>query len=405
MHPLLALALELGARGHRAIVATHAVYRDKIESAGLEFRALRPDFDPGDIELNRQTMHPWRGSEAIIKGLLAVLPDTFADLQTAIQDADLFISHPIVFPAPMIAELTGIPWISFVLSPATMFSAYDPPFVFPWRWLNRVLFEHPQIRTYSQALLRVQCLNWAAPIFKMRAELGLNSGPNPLIEGQHSPLLVLALFSAAFAQPQPDWPIQTTQTGFLFYDTRKELAPDLADFLAEGFPPVVFTLGSAAVLNAGKFFTRSFEAARRMGTRAVLVAGPHARDMRRTPNIFVTDYAPFAELLPHASAVVHQGGIGTTAQTLRAGKPALVVPFAHDQPDNAARVVRLGAGRSVSRRRYTVDTAELELGALLGDPSYAAVPLQIADAIASDNSVAAAADAVEAALLPSVRQP
>ena len=218
---------------------------------------------------------------------------------------------------------------------------------------------------------------------------------NPILEGQHSPLLSLALFSEVFAQPQPDWPSKTVQTGFLFYDTQSQLAPDLAEFLAEDGRPIVFTLGSAAVVDPGTFFARSFEAARRMGTRAILIAGPHARQFRRTRNIFVADYAPFAQLLPHAAAVVHQGGIGTTAQVLRAGCPALIVPFAHDQFDNAARVVRLGTGRRVTRHHYTIDTAELELGMLLGDPSYSLRALEIAEVLRAEDATCIAADAIE----------
>jgi rhamnosyltransferase subunit B len=56
------------------------------------------------------------------------------------------------------------------------------------------------------------------------------------------------------------------------------------------------------------------------------------------------------ERLPLCAAVVHHGGIGTTARALAAGTPQLVLPLAWDQPDNAARVCRLGAGRSLGGR-------------------------------------------------------
>nr|MBA3625578.1 glycosyltransferase [Methylibium sp.] len=55
-------------------------------------------------------------------------------------------------------------------------------------------------------------------------------------------------------------------------------------------------------------------------------------------------YAPFDALLPRLATLVHHGGIGTCAEALAAGVPQIVVPFAHDQFDNAARLERLGLG-------------------------------------------------------------
>ncbi len=77
------------------------------------------------------------------------------------------------------------------------------------------------------------------------------------------------------------------------------------------------------------------------------------------------NYVPFSKVLPRAAALVHHGGIGTTAQALAAGVPQLVVPFAHDQPDNAARVRRLGVGDFLLPRRYRVGVVLQSLRRLL----------------------------------------
>ena len=61
-------------------------------------------------------------------------------------------------------------------------------------------------------------------------------------------------------------------------------------------------------------------------------------------------YAPFSALLQHAAVIVYNGGIGTCGQALRAGVPHLCIPSQFDQPDNAARVVALGLGESLSLR-------------------------------------------------------
>jgi rhamnosyltransferase subunit B len=43
LHPYLAIALGLQARGHEAVIATSACYRQKIETLGLGFHTVRPD--------------------------------------------------------------------------------------------------------------------------------------------------------------------------------------------------------------------------------------------------------------------------------------------------------------------------------------------------------------------------
>jgi rhamnosyltransferase subunit B len=69
-------------------------------------------------------------------------------------------------------------------------------------------------------------------------------------------------------------------------------------------------------------------------------------------------------LLPQVAALVHHGGIGTTAAALAAGIPQLIAPFAFDQFDNAARTVRLGVGQS-SARPCIPNAGSAELAPLL----------------------------------------
>jgi UDP:flavonoid glycosyltransferase YjiC (YdhE family) len=109
-------------------------------------------------------------------------------------------------------------------------------------------------------------------------------------------------------------------------------------------------------------------------------------------------YAPYSELFPRAVAVVHQGGIGTTAQALRAGRPMLVTPFSHDQPDNAARMERLGAARVLALKNYRAETVARELQALLETNKYADSAMRAARTIESEDGVRAACDGLEAAV-------
>jgi rhamnosyltransferase subunit B len=239
--------------------------------------------------------------------------------------------------------------------------------------------------------------NWGNPVRQLRQELGLAPiAGNPIIDAKYSPELVLALFSPVVGAPQPDWPPHTVQTGFPVYDggSDRSLSEELERFLAAGAPPIVFTLGSAAVVAPGRFFQVSIEAAIRLNRRAVLLIGDNPPLEHLPPELIAIDYAPYSQLFARAEAIVHQGGIGTTAQGLRSGRPTLIMPYSHDQPDNAARAERLGGSRTISRENYTVDRAVNELNALLTDPSYAARAAEVGRIVSAEDGVSLACETI-----------
>ena len=151
----------------------------------------------------------------------------------------------------------------------------------------------------------------------------------------------------------------------------------------------------AAVLAAGNFYRDSVAAVRRLGCRAVFLAGANSVDGPLPPGTAVFAYAPYSKILPRAACVVHQGGIGTCGQTLAAGRPMLVTPFAFDQPDNAARLQRLGVARTIRRSRYNATSAAAELERLLGDERYAKRAAEVGRLVAEEDAVLVACDAVD----------
>jgi UDP:flavonoid glycosyltransferase YjiC (YdhE family) len=165
--------------------------------------------------------------------------------------------------------------------------------------------------------------------------------------------------------------------------------------LAAGEPPIIFTLGSAAVMDAGNFYQESIQAAKQLKRRAVLLMGNNSLRENLSADILGVNYAPYSQLFPHACAIVHQGGIGRTAQALRAGRPTLIMPYSHDQPDNAARVQRLGTSLTISRKQYTAVQVIKQLRKLLENPNHAAKATKIGRIIQSENGVSVACDAIE----------
>jgi UDP:flavonoid glycosyltransferase YjiC (YdhE family) len=160
----------------------------------------------------------------------------------------------------------------------------------------------------------------------------------------------------------------------------------------------VFTLGSAAVGSAGDFYEHSIEAAIRLGKRALLLIGrdPANRPRREMPpTILAAPYAPHAAVFPRASVIVHQGGIGTTGEAMRAGRPMLVVPFGQDQPDHARRLKRLGVARSIPVELYDARRATRAINELLQDGAGVDRARAMGELVRKEAGVQNACDAIE----------
>ena len=403
LHPYMAVALALRERGHRVTIATAEVHREKVLREGLEYAPLGPHVAIEQTDLIGKCMDLRTGSEFLLREI--VLPYTRAaydESMKAIEGADVFVTHSVTFGAHIAAEKSGIPWLSGVVAPAGFLSAFDPPVFAPHPSMLRLYSLGPWVGRALLALGRSATSRWMGPVRECRAALGLETESHPLFEGQFSPRGTLALFSSVFGAPQADWPANVTVTGFPFYDRERPgmaVSPEMTKFLDEGPAPILFTLGSAAVFVAGDFYLRSMEAARRLGRRALLLVGdetvnPIGRPL--PPGVAVFGYGRYSEVFPRAAVNVHQGGVGTTAQAMRAGRPMLVVPFSHDQPDNGNRVRKLGVGRMLFRARYNAASAARELEPLLEEAAYASAAARVGEAIGGENGAEAAADAIEA---------
>jgi rhamnosyltransferase subunit B len=406
VNPLIALALELKRRGHTPVLAAPSMFREKVEPLGIEFAAVRPNQDPNDKRMVEMIWDIKKGTERGLREFLfPAIRDSYQDLLAAVQGADLLVTGELSYAGPIIAEKTGIPWASYVLAPLSFFSGYDPPVLPPYPTLAKVQSLVPGVGHLVPRFARLVTRHWAEPIYKLRRDLGLLDGENPIFDAKHSKLLVLALYSRVLGDPQPDWPASARITGFAFYDGdagNMNLAPELEAFLADGPPPLVFTLGSAAVMAAGDFYEVSAKTADLLGQRAVLLTGNDPQNIPKGPlsnNICIARYAPYSQIFPRASVIIHQGGVGTTAQALKAGRPMLVMPYSHDQPDNARRVKHLGVAQVIQRKEYRPEAAARKIKALLEDTACSTRAAEVARVIMEEDGVRTACDALENATL------
>jgi UDP:flavonoid glycosyltransferase YjiC (YdhE family) len=336
------------------------------------------------------------------------LQETCEDLSSLLQSADFLINATLIFPGPMLARKFNIPWASVTLQPFCYFSKSDPV-VLPFApWLENATTWGPVFWLLMNAAMHWGSSWWLKNFHQLRENLAVADYGHPLFEGQYSPDLNFALFSPHFAQPQPDWPSHTVATGFPFMEAQSDSLEDLPEalrrFLEAGRPPIVFTLGSSAVRIADDFYNTAVRAMKQLNTgkreayRAIFLIGNNTLTEPLTDAMLAWDYVPYGQLFPHVACIVHQGGIGTTAQVMRAGKPMLIVPYGFDQPDNAARAQRLGV--SVTLRKSKLNDKELAqtLEEVLTQAHYGEKAKELSLKIQSENCFDLACQHIEAVL-------
>ena len=374
--PFVWLARHLKARGHEVTLITASLFREAVERAGLAFVPIGRD---EDFERLMRDPRIWRlgsGTKAVF-GYAAQAAEQFREAIAVLRaehgPADLMLAPVTAFGARLAREVWGTRLVTVHLQPAVMLSAHETPVLVPGLapvmaalpvWLKRLMFERGP-----------NPVDWFAgpPLRKLCERHGVKPPKRFFSEWWDSPDGSLVLFPEWFAAPQPDWPVNSFQAGFPLEDLSREqgLEPDLEAFLERhaACPPVVFTAGSANV-QAADFLAVAVAALERLGRPGVLVTRDLAQVPRRLPEtVRAVEYTPFGPLLRRAGAFVHHGGIGTLSQGFAAGVPQLVMPMAHDQPDNAVRLKRLGAGDWLSRGRFTPGRLAERLETLLTSES------------------------------------
>jgi UDP:flavonoid glycosyltransferase YjiC (YdhE family) len=373
--------------------------------AGLQFAPIRPDQSPGqqDPDFIDRLLHERETPAAVFRAMfLPSLRESLEDMLLATDGADGIVSHTLTPAARLAAEAKGVPWLSAVMQPMGYLSTHEPPVV-ALPWLAAILRRAgPGLTAVVLRAMRQLTQGWISEWHVVRDELGLPPVPeHPLWEGQHAPRRSLGLFPQLLGSPQPDWPPQARITGFPFYRAPgRALDPAAERFLADGHPPLVFTLGTTAVNDPGLFYAESAAAARLLGRRALLLGARGGGMQRggRSDDVLAVPYAPHDLVFPRAAAIVHQGGIGTLSEALLAGKPMLIMPYGHDQADNAWRASRLGVSHTIPRRRYRAREVSRALARLLNDPGRGASAARAAHDIARERGASVAADMILASL-------
>ncbi|MDC8757087.1 glycosyltransferase [Janthinobacterium fluminis] len=404
VYPFISIGGELRRRGHTVHVFASAAHQSRIENAGLAFSSAVSQTDLDAAIADADVWNARKGFAAIWKRMGRQLPAAYAKQLAAIHPGEtILVASSLAVSARLLQETQGLNMATVHLAPSCIFSADEsamrgglPGLSALPSWAVRAIMKLIE-KHILDPLLR-------ADLDPLRASLGL--APVRRVMGQwlHSPQRVICAFPDWFAAPQADWPPNTLCATF----PRLPAAPDeslgaaLQAFLAGGPAPIAFTPGSA-MAHGRLFFQRAIAASAALGRRAVLVT-PYREQLPDIlpPFVHHEAYVPFDLLAPRVAAFVHHGGIGTCAQALAAGKPQLITPFAFDQPDNAARLKKLGVAASVAPNA-SVGKWVRALSQLLNSPATLAACQAMAARMAQETPASEQiAGMIEALAVPSL---
>ena len=397
VHPLVGLATSLKLRGHEVTVLTSGYFNELLERRGLDHVELGTKEDFLRLANDPHLWHPYRAFPHICRhGISQILRDQYRAIEERMVPGEtVVISSCLGFGARIAQEKLGVPLVTAHLQPAPLWSDYDSPKLpgmlmgpgIP-RWVKRWQFRLGETLIIDRVVREVTTT--------FRRELGLPP-IRRTTDWWHSPQLVMCLFPEWYGPRQPDWPANLVHTEFpLWDDGAGTVTPEaVARFLGNGDPPLVFTPGSAMMYGEA-FFRAAVEACQRLGRRGILLSSFNSHIPASLPeSIRHFEYVPFSNVLPHAAGIVHHGGIGTTAQGLAAGIPQLVMPMAHDQFDNAARLKRFGVGDWLNRASFSGPAVSQRLQGLLDSADVRHQCTQLASRFSRDHRAEAACDLIE----------
>jgi rhamnosyltransferase subunit B len=409
IHPYLAVGRELRRRDHEVVCLANPHFEERIRGAGLEFVPLGTAEEYRAALRDPRLMHRTRAARFLVRDLVRrCVPEMVEFVRSQRRDGDtVVIASATAVGAVLAGDIYRIPTAFVHLAPASMPSELDPPTLagLP-RWVPRIVgpavwrvADHLVDRWLGDDVNAVRCSHGLPPRRRLLTRYLFRA-----------PDVRVGLFPAWFAPPPDDWPDPTVLLGFTFQDSASGTADDdddpldprLERFLSEGPPPITISLGTANA-HGGPVYRAALEAAARLERRA-LVLTPFV-DQLPTPlpgDALHLAYAPFSRVAPRSAVLIHHGGVGTTAQALRAGVPQLVVPRAYDQHDNGRRVSELGCGTTLHETRATCARLSVQLERLLTSPQVVEACRSVAQRFADDphgrRAAAAFADLTEGLL-------
>lgn len=374
VNPFVGIGLALQRRRHDVTVITNEHFRSAVEQTGLSFAPAGTDAQYAAAIDHPDFWHPTKGPAALFGLAIATMPETVERVVELNKPGEtILVAPPQALGAPIAAEKLDIPFVSAFPNPLLLRSVHCPPktpmmsipsWIGPWG--IGLLYRY--LEGKLDGLL-------GEKVNAYRASLGLLTRRAVYRSWRDQAAQIIGMWPEWLYEPQLDWPKHANVTGFIEYDGKATVSSngtadsDAFDLNDVDDHPIVFTCGSA-MAQGSDFYAAAAESCRILDRPGILLT-QHTRQLPTSLPAGVRHvcYAPLAQLLPKASALVHHGGAGTMGRGLKAGIPQVVMPLAYDQFDNLDRLQRLGVGDGVKRKGLTGRKMAVALYRLLESPA------------------------------------
>ncbi|MBC8096232.1 MAG: glycosyltransferase family 1 protein [Akkermansiaceae bacterium] len=402
VHPFVGVGRGLKARGHRVRIAANDAFATMIRNAGLTFVSAGDAETFEQVKNDPDVWHATRGPQRVMAFVGRTLRDVYDMVLRECDPHTCIVGSTLALGARCAADKFGYPMATVHLAPICIrTSAFMPALPGGFMDLNRLPMWLR--RRFWAAADRFFIDPLICPVLnKFRAEIGLPRVTRMQAGWWHAPLLTIGLWPSWFFPAQPDYPQQVRLAAFPLYDEsdHTSLDPSLASWLDAGSAPIAFTPGSAMMFG-DRFFQSAVDACVRMDRRGILLTRHPEQIPKNLPTtVWYEPFAPFGLLLPRCAAAVHHGGIGSTAQGLKAGIPQLIMPMSHDQFDNAQICRRLGVADVLPVRKFTGDRVAAKLTSLIESESVRRSCAESAEKARADDAVAMVCTLLESAMIP-----
>jgi len=401
VQPYVALGLGLKGKGHHVRIAASLEFKELIETYGLDFFGLTwnsrefmsgPTTDTGRnmVKLFTRAFH----KDKLFSN------EMLSECVEASRGMDVAILTPLAYWGAKVRQPFGIPKLMTSLAPVSPTREF-PQFIFPSLPNNVPFRKHYNLLSYTLSV-NVSWTLMRKALMDMGKETPEFSRPpilNPWYQPDNQQIPILYGYSPSVIPPPSDWGDWLMVTGFWFLDRPSDWKPpmEVLDFLGSGKTPIFIGLGSLSVKNPELFANQVFEALAMAGERAIFAVGwSDLKKIRSPKNVLMLDAIPHDWIFGHVSAVVHHGGAGVFAASLRAGLPSLAVPHFADQFLWGDRIEALGVGpKSIPRQRLTPKQLADAITKMAHDKEIRLKAAELGKKIQEENGVSRAVECFE----------
>ncbi|PZD72636.1 O-mycaminosyltylonolide 6-deoxyallosyltransferase [Acaryochloris thomasi RCC1774] len=394
VQPYVALGLGLKAAGHQVRVASSKTFSEFVGAHALEFHPLEVDVkqvlgSEVGADIMKKGSNPVQFIRLYGKLMRPFIEQQLHDSWQACQGADALIYSPLSFGGASFGEKLQIPHFLAKIQPVGITREFPSPVIPPGIKLGGMynLLTYKVVKQISRQTLTPPVKDW------LQANLQI-SPARSWRQLQYQKAQLFGFSDAVVPKPH-DWPDSWYVTGYWVLEQSNWQPPaELIEFLAAGPPPVYIGFGSMKSQSPAALTQLAIKALSLSNQRGILLTGWGSLRQTDLPkDVYIVDSVSHDWLFPQMAAVVHHGGSGTTAASLRAGVPTIITPFVADQPFWGDRIQKLGIGPApIRQNKLTADALSKSISAAINHQPFKERAVRLSQRIKAENGVAQAVD-------------